>query len=197
MDRIVVALAFLLLTASAQASSLPLVDTHAHFQTVGYRDLSASYEAALANMDRMNIAKSLLMPPPFSSPGMKPYYDIEDLLFAVKKSPARFAVLGGSSLNIVIHTTAPEAVSESVRARFRQRAQEIIALGAVGFGEMAVMHVSIPLMGPQHSYENVPADHPLFLLLADIAAENDVPIDLHFDMVPETCLCLTASGRID
>jgi len=33
--------------------------------------------------------------------------------------------------------------------------------------------------------ESVPADHPLLLLLVDIAARHDVPIDLHFDPVLE------------
>lgn len=168
-----------------RAQTLPLVDTHAHFQTIGSRDLNASHKATLENMDRMNVALSLLMPPPFSAEGMRAFYDIEDLLFTTRESPGRFALLGGSSLNIMIHTTSPSAVDEAVRARFRTRAMEIVRLGAVGFGEMAIMHVSIPAMGPQHAYESVPADHPLLLLLADIAAENNIPIDLHFDLVPE------------
>lgn len=183
--RTLIATALLLLSALAQADPLPLIDTHAHFQTVPFPDIKASHKAALANMDRLNIAMSLLMPPPLPEPGMRSFYDIEDLLFTVRENPGRFAVLGGSSLNIMIHNTSPDAVDASVRAKFRKRAQEIVALGAVGFGEMAIMHVSIPAMGPKHAYENVPADHPLFLLLADIAAENDIPIDLHFDAVPE------------
>ena len=179
------ATALLLFATSAGADSLPLIDTHAHFQTVGSRDLEGARKTALENMERMNIATTFLMPPPQSAPNMKSFYDIEDILFAVKASPGRFAALGGSTLNIMIHTTPPANVDETVKARFRARAQEIVRLGAIGFGEMAIMHVSIPAMGPQHAYENVPADHPLFLLLADIAAENDLPIDLHFDLVPE------------
>jgi len=34
-------------------------------------------------------------------------------------------------------------------------------------------------------YESAPPDHPLYLLLADIAAEHGVPIDLHLEAVPE------------
>ena len=183
--HILFAAELLFFNAAARADSLPLIDTHSHFQTVGGRDLRASRDAALANMERMNIARSLLMPPPFSLPKMQAFYDIEDLLFATKEHPGRFSLLGGSSLNVMIHNTSPAAVDQAVRERFNQRALEIAALGAVGFGEMAVMHVSIPAMGPQHAYEDVPADHPLFLLLADIAAERDMPIDLHFDLVPE------------
>jgi hypothetical protein len=180
-----VATVWILFTALAQADSLPLIDVHTHFQTIPYKDLEASHKTALATMDRLNIAKSLLMPPPFATSSQQSFYDIEDILFTVKANPDRFAVLGGSSLNVMIHSTPAEAVDDSIRAKFRKRAQEIVALGAVGFGEIAMLHVSIPAMGPKHAYEMVPGDHPLLLLLADIAAENDVPIDLHFDLVPE------------
>ena len=185
MKKPLVATALILLTTLAQADSPPLIDVHAHFQTIPYKDLDASHKTALATMGRLNIAKSLLMPQPFATLTPQWFYDIEDLLFTVKANPDRFAVLGGSSLNIMIHSTPAEEVDESVRAKFRKRAQEIVALGAVGFGEMSMLHVSIPAMGPKHAYEMVPADHPLLLLLADIAAENDIPIDLHFDLVPE------------
>jgi predicted TIM-barrel fold metal-dependent hydrolase len=45
---------------------------------------------------------------------------------------------------------------------------------------MASLHISA---APGHPYEFVPADHPLFLVLADVAARRDVPIDLHMDAV--------------
>ena len=35
-------------------------------------------------------------------------------------------------------------------------------------------------------YEYAPADSPLMLLLADIAAEHNVPIDLHMEALPQT-----------
>jgi Amidohydrolase len=40
-------------------------------------------------------------------------------------------------------------------------------------------------LAPGHPYESVPADHPLLLQLADLAARHNVPIDLHFDPVVE------------
>jgi predicted TIM-barrel fold metal-dependent hydrolase len=52
--------------------------------------------------------------------------------------------------------------------------------GAVGFGEIAALHVSAV---PGHPYESVPPDHPLLLALADVAAKRGVPIDLHMDAV--------------
>ena len=56
-------------------------------------------------------------------------------------------------------------------------------MGASGFGEMTAHHLS--LHGADHPYESVPADHPMLLLLADIAAQYDVPIDIHFDLVAQ------------
>lgn len=185
MKHFLIAASLLLLGDPSQSEPVLLIDTHAHFQTIPYKELDASRKAALANMDRASIARSLLMPPPFSTLTPQWFYDIEDLQFVVRENPGRFALLGGSSLNIMIHGTAASAVTEEVRLKFRKRALEIVAAGAVGFGEISALHVSIPAMGPQHAYEDAPPDHPLLLLLADIAAENDIPIDLHCDLVPE------------
>ena len=40
-------------------------------------------------------------------------------------------------------------------------------------------------MGEDHPYETVSPDHPLFLRLADLAAEYGLPIDLHMEAIPE------------
>ena len=40
-------------------------------------------------------------------------------------------------------------------------------------------------LGPGHPYESAPPDHPLFLLLSDIAARHGVPVDMHMEAVPE------------
>lgn len=172
--------------AQAQPGPIPLVDTHVHFESVPQMSFQASLSTALEEMDRRNIRMSLLMSPPRATFMSRINHDIEDLLFAAKAHPGRFAVLGGGgSLTIMVHETRPEAVDDATRQKFRQRAERIIALGGVGFGEMFIQHLSLPAMGPGHAYSNVPADHPLLLLLADIAAEHDVPIDMHFDMVPQ------------
>lgn len=170
---------------AAQAQTPALIDSHSHFQSGPGQDFKAGLAAALESMDRVGMARTILMPPPLPQKGGPRYYDIEDLLFARAAQPGRVALMGGSSLNVMIHDTPADAVSEAVRTAFRRRAEAILAQGAVGFGEIAIHHVSIPAMGAQHAYENVPPTHPLLLLLADIAAENDVPIDLHFDLVPE------------
>ncbi len=49
---------------------------------------------------------------------------------------------------------------------------------------MSTEHFSLP-QSPVKDYEYAPADHPLMLLLADIAAGHNVPIDLHMEAVPQ------------
>ena len=184
-------LAACLSTAWAQgeappAARVPMVDVHTHFQAGGrQQNFAAALQTALSKMDELGIRQTVLMPPPLVHVAPN-YYDIEHLRFAADQHPGRVAVMGGSSLNVMIHSTPAEEVTEAVRARFRARFQEIVSQGAVGIGEMGIHHVSIPAMGSQHAYESVPADHPLYLLLADLAAERGLPIDLHMDLVPET-----------
>ena len=166
-------------TALAQGRPLPLIDTHAHlnFTVLGrgqaVMDFPASIEGAIGRMDRVGFQRSIFMPQP-SPPGA-----------AVKKYPDRVSRGGGGgSLNPMIQDTPPEAVDDAVRAKFRALAEGIAAQGAVVFGEVTAHHLSMKAMGPQHGYQWVPADHPLLMLLADIAAERGLPIDLHLDLVP-------------
>lgn len=177
--------ALLYLAAPLRAAGPAFIDTHAHLEHVGgTAQFASAIEGVLAVMDRLDISRSLLMPPP-QGPNNPFFYDIEDLRRVLDRHPGRFLLLGGGgTLNPMIHRTAPDAVTESVRQKFRQRAEELLALGALGFGEITVHHLSLPQMGSFHPYESVPADHPLLLLLADIAAEKNVPIDIHFDAAP-------------
>ena len=152
---------------------LRYVDVHVH-------PIAGSMEEPRAVMKEAGIRAMVLMPPPQVS-GMRRIADHESFVAAVRDQPASFAFLGGGgSLNLMIHDTAAERVDTAVRERFAARARKILADGAAGFGEMSPHHLSAM---PGHPYESVPADHPLFLLLADIAAENNAVIDLHFDLV--------------
>lgn len=187
-------LALILPVPWAMADMPPIIDTHVHLNQqspTGFRGASptlqfnSAVEAALERMDRFGIRRILLMPPPLA-PNSSVTYDLEALRFAPGKYPDRISLLGGGgSLNAMIHGTPAEAVTDNIKQRFRAQAEQIIAYGGVGFGEIAAHHLSLRLMGPQHPYEWTPLDHPLFLLLADIAAEKGVPIDLHLDLVPE------------
>lgn len=166
-------------TAQAQAAR-EWIDVHFHL-VADKGDLEAFDEAAtmaLRMMDAENIRTAIIMSPPRS----KENFDIESIAAAAKKYTPRLVMLGGGgSLNPMLQAAvhAPQLMDE-MRRRFEETAQVIVAGGARGFGEIAAHHVSL---SPSHGYESVPADHPLLLWLADLAAKHDLPIDLHFDPV--------------
>lgn len=137
--------------------------------------------AAVLRMDQSNIAVAVIMPPPFL-PENRASYDLAELLSATAKYPGRFRVMaGGGSLNPLISDAVKSGeTTEAAKLAFRKTALGLLDKGAVGFGEFAVLHFCL---GPNHNCQVVPPDHPLLLLLADIAAERDVPIDIHMDIV--------------
>jgi hypothetical protein len=168
------------------------IDTQAQFQP---GEMPARFAEALpriiADMDAHGVSQTFLVPPPtppaYMLPKMPPMfrYDIRELKAAADRHPGRFKVVGGGEiLNSMIHATSPDRVSESDKAKFRKLADEILALGSLGFGEVTSSHYALPGMFQNHPYESTAPDHPLLLLLADLAAEKDVPIDIHFDGVP-------------
>jgi len=156
---------------------------HAHYRAAGGIgwDMDAAAKAALAGLDRSGAIGAVIMPPPFP-PGRETAYDFEILSDAVRAHPDRFAFLGGGGLlNPMIHSARDiRAVAPDLRQTFEQRAQAILHAGAKGFGEMAALHFSLRR---NHPFEEVSPDHPLLLLLADIAAGANVPIDLHMEAV--------------
>jgi len=161
-----------------KACSVDWIDVHNH--VIGRSDPAGALQEALSAMDKMSCSKMLVMPPP--NDGVLQASDYEAFAAAVARQPSRFAFLGGGKLlNGMIMQTKPGSVDAAVRKQFEQKADEILKAGASGFGEMAAHHLS--LHSSEHPYESAPADHPLFLLLADIAAKRGVPIDIHFDVV--------------
>jgi predicted TIM-barrel fold metal-dependent hydrolase len=155
-----------------------------HFHIVGDKGEQGGFEEAanhvLDIMNQSGADKIIVMSPPrlFES------YDIEELLIIHKKYPSRIALMGGGgTLNPMLQKAGHSGdISPELKKTFEARAEKIINNGAKGLGEITAHHVSL---NPNHGYESVPADHPLLLLLADIAARQNVPIDLHFDPIPE------------
>ncbi|MEX2126816.1 MAG: amidohydrolase family protein [Xanthobacteraceae bacterium] len=174
--------------ATTSTTRIPLVDVHVHIHghpsgSVQDRmelDYAGAANLAIAQMDENNVRTSIAMVPPGKHVGR---FDDQGLLAQARRFPGRIAVLtGGGTLNPIIHTTAADAVSDEIRRDFEDKAESALQAGAIGFGEMSALHMSY---FPQHPFEEVHPDHPLFLLLADIAARRDVPIDLHTEIVPE------------
>jgi len=159
-------------------ANVPYIDLHTHLDPP---DTDGAVQAVLQAMHQENLAQAVFMPSPFveDSPGR---FDAELLAPLARKYPDRIAFLaGGGTLNPMIQAAARSGITRpTVQREFKERAEEILRLGAKGFGEMTAEH--FPTSTP---YESVPPDHPLFLLLADVAAEHDVPISLHMEAVPE------------
>ena len=158
------------------------IDVHLHL--IGERgprgDFAGAIASAIEAMDRFGIATAIVLPPPQIDEQMR--YDAPAFVAALQRYRGRFAYLGGGgTLNSFIHRHADAStVSDAVKRQFAAAAEKLIDDGAVGFGEMASLHMSATA---RHPYEFVPADHPLFRVLADVAAKRDVPIDLHMDAV--------------
>ena len=160
------------------------IDIHVHL--VGGRgslqDYQAAIRGALGAMEESGIRKMVVMPPPqiYGNPGNHEYDSFAEVL---KRYPTRFAFLGGGgSLNPMLQAANGTGVSNDLRREFEDKANEILQRGALGFGEITAHHLSHV---PGHPYESVAADHPLLLLLVDIAGRNNALIDFHFDLVTE------------
>jgi hypothetical protein len=170
--------------------AISYVDAHNHLMgksgpgsAIHGPDYEGAARVALATMDKLGIKKMLIMPPPF--PLNHPHeYDVNDFIGIVRTYPERFSCLGGGgTLNVMIQEAVKEGnTSPNLRQRFEKKALEILSSGALGFGEITAEHLSL---GSRHNHQSAPPDHPLFLLLADIAAKHDVPIDIHMEAVPE------------
>jgi predicted TIM-barrel fold metal-dependent hydrolase len=132
-------------------------------------------------MPTENAAKIIFMPPPFGSDD-RPRYDADIILPLVKGHAAKFAVLGGGgTLNSMIQESVRTGdAGPEVKQKFRDAAELLLREGVAGFGELTAEHFA-----GGTEYQSAPPDHPLFLLLADIAAEHGVPIVLHMEAVPQ------------
>ncbi|MFQ5410189.1 MAG: amidohydrolase family protein [Anaerolineales bacterium] len=173
---------------STQVAVGHYIDVHMHLDGMNrsgsaiVKDYETAAENLIALMDQYDVASALVMPPP-QYPGQPGAYDFHNLLGAVADHPGRlYLVAGGGTLNPLIVGTEASDVTDQLRAEFESRAEAIIADGAAAFGEMAALHLC---MQERHHFIAAPPNHPLFLLLADIAARHGVPIDLHMEAVPE------------
>jgi predicted TIM-barrel fold metal-dependent hydrolase len=165
--------------ASAQGSAIAIIDVHTHLVPGPGMRFEDSVATAVKLMDRYRVGTSIVMSPPRKA-GIRQNYDAADFRAVLKKYPGRFVYLGGGgTLNPMLHSNSdPARVTAQVRTKFAAEARRLIDGGAKGFGEIGSLHISL---SRQHGYTYVPADHPLLKLLADIAAERGVPIDLHMD----------------
>lgn len=160
------------------------IDVHVH-PVVGKgatpEAVDQTAQTLLQIMDNHGIRQAVIMPPP--SPTQAAAVLNEHVAGIGTKHAPRLAFLGSGTLNMLLDKASRlEAVPDELRQKFEAVAEAQIARGAIGFGEIAALHVSHT---PTHHFIQTPPDHPLMLLLADIAARHGVPIDLHCDPVAE------------
>lgn len=154
----------------------------AHPQKEAQQSQEENLEVAADNLiNKMNDfgvqqALVVVVPGPISNE-----YEEKSLRQAVAKHPDRLKLMaGGAILSPYLQGIKPENVTKDDRARFSEIATQLLQDGAAGFGEMISYHLS---MADHHSFQYEPPDHPLLLLLADIAAERSVAIDLHMEAI--------------
>ena len=185
-------------TSETASTIISIIDTHAHpfGSPAAHRDdppgvrgrgarrgHSTSANEIVKVMDDFGVETTILLPPPFP-PGHPGRYGLAELKPIVRERPDRLAfAAGGESLNSMLHDVSPENVTPRVAKEFRDEAETIANAGAAGYGEFATEHFSFGV--GRHPYESARPDHPLLLLLADIAAEHDMPIDIHMEAVPQ------------
>jgi hypothetical protein len=164
----------------ARSATPRWIDVHLHPVGGPKRQFREAIERTVAEMDTRGMQKSVVFPPPFPRSGLPLSYDYTDYLPVLKSYPGRFGFLaGGGTLNPIIQS-GPASVTPAVRKGFVDLATRMLDSGAVGFGEIAVLHFSLV---PQQSFEEVPVEHPLLYALMEVAATRRAVIDLHLDPV--------------
>jgi hypothetical protein len=168
---------------NSNSSCTTYIDVHQHFASNS--NFIEAAENLVKLMDSLSIDISILMPPPSAYSQIAPPYVYTALLPAINTHPERLKLVGGGGiLNKIIDTfvnldSIPTATD---LANFEASARAIAANGIAGFGEMAVLHISY---ADHHPYIAIPANHPMMLRLADVAADLGLPIDIHLELVTE------------
>ena len=169
----------------ANTENVSIIDSHVHLDVNAGRrpDYAGAAETALQTMEQFGIETAVIMSPPLPPAHPRPQ-DYRELLGVAKKFPGKFVVLaGGATLNPMIQEAGQQnEIDGPLRERFLETAETMLAQGAAGFGEITALHFSF---NSTHPFEMVRPDHPLFLLLSDIAGRRGVTIDLHMEAVAE------------
>ena len=141
--------------------------------------LGRAADALVGMLDQRNIQTALVVTVPFHS--MSPEENFDAVRAAVGRHPERLRHLGGGArLKSMLQDLPADRVGPADKKEFRRMANAVLDDGAVGFGEMISYHLC---MTERHSFQFAPPDHPLFLVLADVAAARGVAIDLHMEAI--------------
>jgi predicted TIM-barrel fold metal-dependent hydrolase len=173
----VLALVFLPGQSARSGTVAGWADVHVHIDGLP-NTVHDSVASLIRGMDEEGMRAAVVMIVPRPTPRSNYFLFASEL----QRFPDRFRFLGGGGiLNPMIQRAVQiGTVPPPLRQRFARAARRILSDGAVGFGEMTAQHISLV---PAQPYLASAPDHPLLLLLADIAAEADVVIDFHLDLV--------------
>jgi hypothetical protein len=186
------------LAATAVAAEIAgrqrIVDMHAHF-------FRMAPEAVVKSMDEEGVSVAVFMPVPNAGRSRRRGVSEDFYLDAAKAYPDRLvAFFGGNELNQEFESTRAGNVSNGDKERFRQHVEPILAKGEYkGIGELGPRHIAYRAGMREIEYA---ADHPLMLVLSDLAAKYELPIDVHLEAndrtVPqlERLLAHNAKSRI-
>jgi hypothetical protein len=154
------------------------IDVHLHVVGGVQRQFGQAVDQAVAEMDAQGIAKAIVFPPPAA----RLTFDYLAYIAELRRYPGRFGFLGGGGMlnSMIEQFSSPDSVTPDVRQRFVALAEQMADAGAAGYGEIAVLHLSLTR---NHPFEQVSSEHPLLLALAETAGQRGLVIDLHMDPI--------------
>ncbi len=143
----------------------------------------------IQNMDSEGIDKMIIMETPSAIYyGRHKDYGIPD---AAEKYPDRFLCLYSGDAITMLDKFASKTYTKTDEDKYIALLEAAMKTGKyAGFGEVALRHGPVApqasLDEPAFADVTVPGDHPWVLILSDIAAEYDVPIDIHMEATDQT-----------
>jgi hypothetical protein len=181
------ALGAALVGSDALGDELRWYDVHMHVIGGRERQFGQAIDEAVAAMDEFGVAKAVAFPPPMPIAGI---FDYADYVPELRRHPGRFGFLaGGGTLNPMLHQLRASDLTAAIKQKWIDDANRMLDVGAAGFGEIAVLHLSLV---PNHPFEQTTADHPLLLALVEVADRRKAVIDLHMDPVIDNSMVLPA-----
>jgi hypothetical protein len=164
------------------------IDVHLHLAGGRQHEFAQAVDLAVAQMDSAGATKAIVFPPP--EPQL--LFDYLSYAYELRRYPGRFGFLGGGGLlNSMIQQVPAAGVTPDITERFILTAEQIADAGAAGYGEIAVLHLSLTR---NHAFEQVSPEHPLLLALAETAGKRGLVIDLHMDPIASEAPARTPAG---
>jgi hypothetical protein len=164
---------------AAAAPSGGWTDVHLHVVGGPRPEFRQVVDQVVADMEMAHIGKAVLMQPPNpNAPTDYPAFAGE-----LSRYPGRFRFLGGGALLNARLQKRPrgDGVTLAEKQDLTRTAEAIAEAGGAGFGEIAVLHLSLTR---NHGFLQISPEHPLLLELASVAGRHGLVIDIHMDPMP-------------